>query len=242
MPEPDGQIQSRNLADGAVTSRVFDTNIQSDNYVTGSAGWQIRRDTGDVEFNNAVFRGHLIATSGAIGNLDIDGTLTMVTGGVIQTGATGSARVEISTANTNNIFMYSGVSAETVAPLMWSGEAAIPQPTTFLALSSGRVTGTAGDDSQIKLYARNSSANAGYIDLSSESVRVSIGTTSGTEMMRIDGTRADFDIGTLSFVQLPVKTTAGDPSSPLDGDFYVNTSDNTLRLRADGAWRTVASW
>ena len=42
-------------------------------------------------------------------------------------------------------------------------------------------------------------------------------------------------------VVLPVKTTTGDPSGQ-EGQMYVNTADNALRLYADSAWRTVVSW
>ena len=39
------------------------TNLQSDNYQSGSAGWQIVRNTGNAEFNNITARGNIEATS-----------------------------------------------------------------------------------------------------------------------------------------------------------------------------------
>ena len=42
--------------------------------------------------------------------------------------------------------------------------------------------------------------------------------------------------------RLPVKTTTGNPASPSEGDLYVNTFDNALRLFADAAWRDVVTW
>ena len=51
-----------------VASVNFGTNIQSDNYVSGSAGWQIQRASGDAEFNNITARGNLESGS-------FDGTL-----------------------------------------------------------------------------------------------------------------------------------------------------------------------
>lgn len=45
-----------------------------------------------------------------------------------------------------------------------------------------------------------------------------------------------------TFFKLPVKATTGDPSSPEDGDVYVNTFDNKARLYADGAWRDLTTW
>lgn len=37
------------------------------------------------------------------------------------------------------------------------------------------------------------------------------------------------------------KTTTGDPASR-EGMIYWNTIDNAIRMFADGAWRTLASW
>lgn len=40
-------------------------------------------------------------------------------------------------------------------------------------------------------------------------------------------------------INLPVKTTASDPTDPVEGLLYLNTADNKLRVYADGAWRTL---
>lgn len=45
-----------------------------------------------------------------------------------------------------------------------------------------------------------------------------------------------------SIMLLPVKTTTGDPGSPVEGQIYVNTYDNKIRVYADGAWRDLATW
>lgn len=49
--------------DPPVPSVNFGINIQSDNYVTGSSGWQIQRDSGNAEFNTITIRGGLIVPS-----------------------------------------------------------------------------------------------------------------------------------------------------------------------------------
>lgn len=49
---------------------LVDGYLQSSNFVTGSAGWQIDAD-GDVEFNDGVFRGTLSAASGSLGSIII---------------------------------------------------------------------------------------------------------------------------------------------------------------------------
>lgn len=51
----------------------FGVNIQSDNFVQGSAGWRIERDTGNAEFDNLTIRDALI-TQGRIEGANISGT------------------------------------------------------------------------------------------------------------------------------------------------------------------------
>jgi len=72
-------------------------NLESDNYVAGSAGWAIRRDTGFAEFGTAAIRGQLTAGSiatGAItsGKIDV-GTLSAITAnmGAITAGSISSS-------------------------------------------------------------------------------------------------------------------------------------------------------
>lgn len=39
-----------------------------------------------------------------------------------------------------------------------------------------------------------------------------------------------------------VKATTGDPGSPSEGQLTINTYDNVIKIYADSAWRTLASW
>jgi len=48
------------------------TDIQSDNFVSGTAGWNIERDTGNAEFQNAVIRGTLNAADITAGTISLD--------------------------------------------------------------------------------------------------------------------------------------------------------------------------
>ena len=48
------------------------TDIESDNYVAGTSGWKIERDTGNAEFQNATIRGTLNATDITAGTLEAD--------------------------------------------------------------------------------------------------------------------------------------------------------------------------
>jgi len=58
--------------DTPIASVNFGTNIQSDNYIAGSSGWQIQRASGDAEFNNITARGSLTSGSfdGVLNNLN----------------------------------------------------------------------------------------------------------------------------------------------------------------------------
>lgn len=56
--------------------------IQSDNFISGIQGWRINA-AGDIEANDAIFRGELYASSGTIGGFTI--TATKLYGGQIQT-------------------------------------------------------------------------------------------------------------------------------------------------------------
>ena len=72
--------------------------LQSPNFVTGSAGWQIKPD-GSIEANSGTFRGTIQATSGYFGNvtngIQIDSTGLQIVGtGYIATGTSG-VRIEM---------------------------------------------------------------------------------------------------------------------------------------------------
>ena len=46
--------------------------IESDNYVSGSSGWKIERDTGNAEFQDAIIRGTLNASDISAGTINAD--------------------------------------------------------------------------------------------------------------------------------------------------------------------------
>ena len=73
-----------------IPSVNFGTNIQSDNYVSGSSGWQIQRNSGNAEFNNVDIRGGAVASSVVVGGPVIYSTPpTTGNGGVATSNATG---------------------------------------------------------------------------------------------------------------------------------------------------------
>lgn len=55
-------IGSAQIADATITNAKLAGNIQSDNFVTGSSGWQIRRADGVAEFQNVIVRGEVYDT------------------------------------------------------------------------------------------------------------------------------------------------------------------------------------
>lgn len=74
--------------------------IESDNYVPGSSGWHIERDTGNAEFQNAIIRGTLNASDITAGTLNasrinIDGVTLDTSAGqlVIKTGGVATANI-----------------------------------------------------------------------------------------------------------------------------------------------------
>lgn len=67
---PDNKITALNIANymtsAAITDAYIGNTIQSYNFETGVAGWRIQK-TGDIELNNAIFRGTLNVKSAASG-------------------------------------------------------------------------------------------------------------------------------------------------------------------------------
>lgn len=92
MPTQDGLLDSRDLCDSSVLERTLanesvsslkiQANLQSDNFVAGTSGWEINRDTGSVEFQDATIRGTLNASDITAGTMNAArigaGTITAV--------------------------------------------------------------------------------------------------------------------------------------------------------------------
>lgn len=58
----DAQISSAKIVDAAITNAKISGDLQSDNFVTGSAGWRIRKSSGSAEFQDVVIRGQVTDT------------------------------------------------------------------------------------------------------------------------------------------------------------------------------------
>jgi len=69
----DGGTGTVTVSFGSVTGAIqVTTDIESDNFVSGSSGWQIQRDTGTAEFGAASIRGTLSASQIQIDNVTLD--------------------------------------------------------------------------------------------------------------------------------------------------------------------------
>lgn len=79
--------------------------VQSSNYIAGATGWQIS-SSGAAEFNDVTVRGTVVATTGTLTNLTINGTLTMGFSGLIRTASSGE-RVEISNSALSQVRFFS---------------------------------------------------------------------------------------------------------------------------------------
>jgi hypothetical protein len=80
LPTSDGRISHRDLCNEAVQSRTLDTTLESDDYVSGSAGWQINRETGNAEFNNVTVRGDVVLDAGSTFKSDDSGNRVEIAG------------------------------------------------------------------------------------------------------------------------------------------------------------------
>ena len=90
-------VDTAKIANAAISNAKIGNTIESDNYSAGSTGWSIQKSAsgysnGFAEFNDAIFRGNITATTGNVGgwtiasnkltagNLELDGGNTTIKG------------------------------------------------------------------------------------------------------------------------------------------------------------------
>jgi len=127
----DGGNGSQNISFTTPSGAIQVTDdIESDNYVAGSSGWQIQRDTGNAEFGAASIRGTLSASQIQIDNVTLDTNasdqLIIKQGGVDTNEITAEAISQVSESYTASGNVTYG-----------------SMPTTVLATTS--MTGISGD-------------------------------------------------------------------------------------------------
>jgi hypothetical protein len=67
-------LTKRNLLNASAAGFIFGADLLSDNFVTGTSGWKLTRDTGIFECTDGIFRGSITSVSGTIGGLTIGAT------------------------------------------------------------------------------------------------------------------------------------------------------------------------
>lgn len=87
-------VSSAQIADAAITSAKIASTIQSDNYSSGSAGWQINR-AGTAEFNNITLRGKITAGTSVSTRVEVGANVT----------SAGHHGISLSGDNFNNCFI-----------------------------------------------------------------------------------------------------------------------------------------
>lgn len=76
------------------------TDLESDNYVAGSAGWKIERDTGNAEFQNATIRGTLNANDISAGTISVTRLPGLTFADVVTGGDAGTSTSRFDTQST----------------------------------------------------------------------------------------------------------------------------------------------
>ncbi len=240
------RIAANSLAIGKISGGTYGnsditfssgSDLKSGNYSAGSAGWQIEGG-GDAEFNDVTVRGTIYATNGEIGGLDIVNNITLNTGGVIRSDASGQ-RVEITSSSDDRVTFYSGLGAESTAGFIQSLGATYPQ----LAVWGPRETSDSGGVIYIM-----SKSNTNTIEIKSFEKPIKVQTTEAEVFIdgqgggvRINGDTSDFT-STHCVTHLDGQSkfatgSASDPSITFNGDDgtgVYNPSSNNVGISAGG--------
>ncbi len=151
-------------------------------------------------------------------------------GGPVTPGAGGD--ITMLAGAGGGIQYYTGTCADGGDITITSGEGGSAMAGGVTLGNSGDIELTIGEPGSYG----GSSGDYGNVLLAKNGGYVGIGTDSPSSELDVAGTV------TMENLILPVKSTTGDPASPVEGQIYVNTYDNKVRVYADGAWRDLATW
>ncbi len=236
-------IKAEQFLGGIMTGKEFivaggtDGIIRSDNFVSGSAGWRIRGD-GNAEFHDVLIRGDIES-----GNWDgaspanlatFDATATV---GFYLDSSVGAGQFSGNLFVGGKIIATDGTESIEIDPTGWGSTQVTIKLIVGAASQDPEITGSLTNG--ILFLKGGGAVNNTQIKVAGAIPRIDF-EVDGADRMKISTTRVE--LADVDFLKLPVKTTTGDPASPVDGDMYLNTFDNVLRLRADAAWRTVFSY
>lgn len=153
--------QSIDYAQTNLNNFMTGEDMQSSNFVSGSAGWQIKGN-GDVEFNDGVFRGSLTATTIDIGgsdstsfHVDIDGNMWL--------GAATFASGTFKVSNAGVLTATSGtIGGWTIGSATLTGGSATLDSTGVLTLgTTNDVVILSASDATYRLWIGNATAASG---------------------------------------------------------------------------------
>ena len=262
MPNPDGTIENANLADKSVTTRLLDDDLTLDGTTTlgrlvadVAIITQITATTFTGPYQTATSGQHIKIIDAVLDRIEFytGDSFEAIPGFVrgLRLGAldnpTRSLQISLTAPSTEgdadgtNIFVRSESQDDSTSPprvVVAYGGGSSQTPEFHLQNSFRLMIDQLGTESAPAMGI-GTSGDDGFFSPSDSLLSATIG---GNEALRLSATRADFDIGTITALRLPVKTDTGDPSGGANGDIYVNVSDNTLRVFADSSWRTVFSW
>jgi hypothetical protein len=134
----DGATSAQTLYFSTPTGAIQVTaDIESDNYVAGTSGWKIERDTGNAEFQNATIRGTLNATDITTGTISAD----RLPGLAVANSTSISAGISRNTTSTYTV-SFSGVKSGTklMVIMQLAGLSSSESPYVEVAATATNVT------------------------------------------------------------------------------------------------------
>ena len=201
-------------------SGYFSNDIYSANYVQGQNGWKLFYN-GNFEANNGTFRGNITATSGTIGGWTIGATTLTgggttlnsngtITGGIIQTSATGN-RIVLSGTDNKLEFLNNSTIYASIYP-------------TIYAFGNGITIETITAESYISIF-----------EGSKDTIEMLAGSTGLT---LDDGSHSVIADGSLEGDYLSVASIAR-PSPASTGDIYLDSTDHHFYGYNGSAWKQL---
>jgi len=122
--------------------------LESDNYVAGTSGWKIERDTGNAEFQNATIRGTLVADDITTGTLDGDNVsitnlnATNITAGTLEADHIKLTGSQLQNSGGSLVISDGGVGTVTVASNAITDTSYFSRSTTTLTSTQDVSLGT----------------------------------------------------------------------------------------------------
>lgn len=220
---------------GDLTLRVAENEIRIPHLST--AGFVKNATTGIISGGNSIdisddtnlVAGTSLTLSGD--TLNVDDDFVKIVGDVM----TGS--LIIVSASTPNIAVLDTTNNVGTAMLSTNTQGSIGTSTSHpLLIQTNSTAAWTVDTSQVTTF-----TGGGMI--LNDNLTIALGTGSDATLT-YDGTNLTIDaqaVGSGHIILHSPKTTTGDPTG-IEGKLYWNTIDNVIKMYADGAWRTLASW